>query len=195
MGVRILMLLTCAVALSGCASLLSAYNDQFECPRSTGDQPCEQASKAYLRAMAKQGLPQPPDPGRTTSPGESSDRWVPPVKTIWIGPYVDSAGRRHEPAIMRIVVMPGPSILKPEPEFLVPPVPEVADDGSTMGPPVPPAEASQTGQSRGSTNTRTRTPPSNAPLHSGRGIGSNAGTGLGNAPQAAPSGGFSIPGF
>ena len=195
MHVRILWLLTCTMALSGCASLISAYNDQFECPRSKGDQPCEQASKASMRAMAKQGLPQPPDPGRSTSPGEGPDGWVPPVKTLWIGPYVDSAGRRHEPAVMRIVVMPGPSILKPEPEFLVPSVPEVADDGSTIAPPVPPAEASPTGQSRGNPQTRTRTPPLNAPLRSGGGFGSTGGTGLGTAPQAAPSGGFSIPGF
>jgi hypothetical protein len=195
MRVRILVLLTGAMALSGCASLISAYNDQFECPRSKGDQPCEQTSKAYLRAMAKQGLPQPPDPGRYTHPGDSADGWVPPVKTVWIGPYVDSAGRRHEPAVLRIVVMPGPSILKPEPEFLVPPVPEVADDGSTLEPPVPPAEASPTGQSRGTPTPRTRTPPRNAPLRAGGGIGSTGGTGLGTTPQTVPSGGFSIPGF
>jgi hypothetical protein len=187
-----ILLLACALTLGGCASLISAYNDQFECPRSKGDQPCEQSSKAYMRAMAKQGLPQPPDLGRYTAPGTSGDEWVPPVKSVWIAPYVDSAGRRHEPAVMRMVVMPGPSILKPEPEFLVPPVPDVADDGSSIGPPVPPAETSP--KTQGRTAPRTHAPQPNSPLRSS-GVGSNTGTGLGNAPQTGTPGGFSIPGF
>ena len=192
MRTRILWLLGCALTLSGCASLISAYQDQFECPRSKGAQPCEQASKAYMRSMAKQGVPQPPDPGRYGVPGTSADAWVPPVKTVWIAPYVDGNGRRHEPAILRMIVLPGPASLKPEPEFLVPPVPDVAEDGSMIGPPVPPADATPTAQGR--STPRTRAPQPASPLRSG-GVGSHPGTGRGNLPQGKTPGGFSIPGF
>jgi hypothetical protein len=189
---RVLWLLGCALTLSGCASLISAYQAQFECPRSTGDQPCEQASKAYLRAMTKAGVPHPPDPGRDAAPATSEEAYVPPVKTVWLAPYVDGNGRRHEPALLRMIVLPGPASLKPEPEFLVPPVPDVAEDGSMIGPPVPPADATPTAQGR--STPRTRTPQPGSPLRSS-GAGSHTAPGLGHLPPGNTSGGFSIPGF
>jgi len=192
MRARHLWLLGCALTLSGCASLISAYQAQFECPRSTGDQPCEQASKAYLRAMAKAGVPHPPDPGRDAAPATSEEAWVPPVKTVWLAPYVDANGRRHEPALLRMIVLPGPASLKPEPEFLVPPVPDVAEDGSMVGPPVPPADATPTAPSR--STPRTRTPQPGSPLRPS-GAGSHTAPGLGHVPSGTTSGGFSIPGF
>ena len=190
--VRLLLLLACTLTTSGCAGLISAYNDTFECPRSEGDHPCGQASKAYMRAMTKPGLPHPPDPGRYAAPGFESDHWIPPVKSVWVAPYVDNAGRRHEPSVIRMIVMPGPSILKPEPEFLVPPVPEAADDGSTIGPPVPPADTMPNTQGRPNPRTRTPQPPRQPRAGS---LGGNTGTGLGNAPQMGGNSGFSIPGF
>lgn len=189
---HLLWLLGLALTLSGCASLISAYQDQFECPRSAGDQPCEQASRAYLRAMAKHGVPPPPDPDRDRAPGTSEEAWIPPVKTVWIAPYVDGNGRRHEPAILRMIVLPGPASLKPEPEFLVPPVPDVAEDGSLIGPPVPPADTPP--QVPGRTAPRTRTPQSGSLLRPS-GAGSPPGTSLGTPPPGNSPGGFSIPGF
>lgn len=163
---RIRTLLCAALLLaSGCGKLISVYNDHFQCPIAQGDGPCQSLSNAYATATAKTMIPEPPDPGRLTPPATTNDDWVPPVKTIWIAPYVDAAGRRHEPAVMRLVVLPGPPIVKPEPEFLIPPVPEVTDEGSTIGPPVPPADYG-TSQAK-----------------------------PGRQPQQPPAGGFSIPGF
>ncbi len=189
MRLRHCLLLLPALLLAGCASLISAYTDRFECPREKSDQPCEQASKAYLRAMSKPAIPAPPDPGRSDIPGTSPDTWVPPVHTVWIAPYTDTFGRRHEPSLLRIVVLPGPLSLKPEPEFLVPPVPQTAEDGSEIGPPVPPTETPST-PTRRTPAQPNRTPRTSTIPRSPFGSGTTLPPSL-NLPT---TGGFGIPG-
>ncbi len=190
MRLRHCLLLLPALLLAGCASLISAYNDTFECPREKSDQPCEQASKAYLRAMSKPAIPAPPDPGRYDTPGTSADTWVPPVHTVWIAPYTDTFGRRHEPSLLRIVVLPGPPSVKPEPEFLVPPVPQTGEDGSEIGPPVPPTDAAGTTRPGSpSIPQPNRTPRTTVPRSP---FGSN--TTLPPSLNPSAAGGFGIPG-
>jgi len=191
MRFRLCLPLLPALLLAGCASLISAYNDKYACPYETTDHPCEQASKAALRAMTKQAIPPPPDPGRSDPPGTSPDTWVPPVRTVWIAPYTDTFGRRHEPAILRIVVLPGPPAITPEPEFLVPPVPQTADDGSQIGSPVPPAETPATTKSTSpGTTPQNRTPRTSALPRSPIGSGTTPPT-----PGFGSPGGFTIPGY
>jgi hypothetical protein len=191
MRFRLCLPLLPALLLAGCASLISAYNDKYACPYETTDHPCEQASKAALRAMTKQAIPPPPDPGRSDPPGTSPDTWVPPVRTVWIAPYTDTFGRRHEPAILRIVVLPGPPAITPEPEFLVPPVPQTADDGSQIGPPVPPAETPATTKPTSpGTTPQNRTPRTSALPRSPIGSVTTPPT-----PGFGSPGGFTIPGY
>jgi hypothetical protein len=185
--------LLAVVLLSGCARLISVYNDEFECPRATGDGPCESLSTAYRRATTPQPLPPPPDPHRHTGSGApgATDTWVPPVKTVWLAPWVDNAGRRHEAAVLRIVVMPGTAGIKPEPEFLVPPVPEPTEDGGLLTPPAPPAElpgatTKPAGRGIPGNHERSQRPSVTAPSRSP----------FGTSPTHQPPGaGFSLPGF
>ncbi len=192
LGSRLPVLLG-VLLVSGCARLISVYNDQFECPRATGDAPCESLSTAYRRATTAEPLPAPPDPHRHTGSAVTgtTDTWVPPVKTVWLAPWVDSAGRRHEAELLRIVVMPGMPGIKPEPEFLVPPVPEPTEDGGLLGPPAPPAElpgitTRPTGPTIPATRERPPRPGPAAPARSPLGGGSTL---------QPPGGGFGLPGF
>lgn len=68
---------------------------------------------------------------------EADTDWSPPVKTVWITPYLDSAGRRHEASLIRIIVFPGPKATSSEPEFLLPPIPDESD-GQLIAPPAGP---------------------------------------------------------
>jgi hypothetical protein len=201
MRAALILALLLATTSASCAKLLSVYDDSYQCPvAKSKDKPCEPASTAYLRALARPGLPPPPDPLRDQNPTESGDAWQPPVRTVWLAPFVDSAGRRHEATLMRVVVMPGPPIVRPEPEFLVPPVPMQADDGTQVGPPVPPAEAgspSQTGNrgnsllnQYGARNGTTRPGPN-------QGFGQQGGFQIPGRPQTQPgsTGGFNLPGY
>ena len=204
MRTTLFLVLLLAVASTGCARLLSVYDDSYQCPvAQSGNRPCEPASAAYLRALSKPGLPPPPDLLRYQSPTPTEgDAWQAPVRTVWLAPYVDSSGRRHEATLMRIVVMPGPPIVRPEPEFLVPPVPTIGDDVMQMGPPVPPAETtSPSGGNRGGGlgNQGTfgnQNPRGRSPLGQGGGFSI---PGLPPSPQSglpnSNSGGFAVPGY
>jgi hypothetical protein len=175
--------------LTGCGSLLSVYADRFQCPIPKGEGRCQSLQQSYITATTRPPIPPPPDPDRLAPPATGGE-WVPPVKTIWIAPYVDTAGRRHEPSLLRVVVFPGRSTLKPEPELLIPPVPETDTDGSTSGPPAPPAEFGEKTPRPGvgppafgqPSDRQTKPKPWQRPP-------------LGTVAPQAPAGGFGVPGF
>jgi hypothetical protein len=90
-----------------------------------------------------------------------------------------------------MVIMPGMPGIKPEPEFLVPPVPEPTEDGGLLTPPAPPAElpgATTKPPAAGIPGNRERThrPSVTAPSRSPFGSSST---------HQPPGGGFSLPGF
>jgi hypothetical protein len=124
-----------ALALSACS--LSAYQSDFECGIPTGAGGCRSLQQVYRQSAAAQPLPVAPDPQRLSPPPAPAE-WAPPVKTVWIAPYVDTHGRRHEASILRIIVFPGAKAVSAEPEFLIPPVPEPGDGGGLTAPPAAP---------------------------------------------------------
>jgi hypothetical protein len=173
---RLPRLLPALLLLSGC----SIYESEWHCPYPTGDGPCRSLTTAYSVSASTPVIPQPPDPTRLAPPPIATD-WAPPVKTIWIAPYLDTAGRRHEASVIRSIVFPGQPVVAPEPEFLIPPVPESTEEG-TLGPPVPPADAAPSRQAA----PRDRTPrPASPPARSTPGA-----TGT---PSSVP--GFGLPGY
>lgn len=118
--------------LTGCA----AYESEFQCKAPVG-MPCRSLQAVYNAETAIPTLPPMPDPTRSLS-SEIAEQWTPPVKTVWIAPYIDSAGRRHEASILRLVVFSGARAVTAEPEFLLPPIPETTDSGESIAPPQPP---------------------------------------------------------
>jgi hypothetical protein len=118
--------------LTGCA----AYESEFQCKAPVG-MPCRSLQAVYNAETAIPALPPVPDPTRNLS-SEIAEQWTPPVKTVWIAPYVDSAGRRHEASILRLIVFSGTRAVTAEPEFLLPPIPDTTDSGESIAPPQPP---------------------------------------------------------
>lgn len=118
--------------LTGCA----AYESEFQC-RAPAGMPCRSLQAVYNAETAIPTLPPVPDPTRGLS-SEIAEQWTPPVKTVWIAPYVDSAGRRHEASILRLIVFSGARAVTAEPEFLLPPIPDTTDSGDSIAPPPPP---------------------------------------------------------
>jgi hypothetical protein len=175
---RLPRLLLALLLLSGC----SIYESEWRCPFPPGDGGCRSLNTAYRVSAATPAIPQPPDPTRLAPPPTGTD-WTPPVVTIWVAPYLDTAGRRHEASIVRSIVFPGQHVVAPEPEFLIPPVPETTEDG-TVRPPVPPPDAGA-GAPR-QAPPRDRTPrPASPPARSTPGA-----TG---SPTGTP--GFGLPGY
>ncbi len=133
-----------ALALSACG--ISPYQSTFECGVPAGAGGCRSLQQVYRQTTGEPPLPTAPDPQRLAPPPPPAE-WTPPVKTVWIAPYVDTHGRRHEASILRIIVFPGAKAVSAEPEFLIPPIPESADGGGLTAPPpapeLPPA-ATQT---------------------------------------------------
>lgn len=145
--------------LSGCA----AYQSEFQCKVPPG-MPCRSLQTVYNVETAVPPLPPVPDSTRVI-PSESAEQWTPPVKTVWIAPYVDTAGRRHEASILRLVVFPGVRAVTAEPEFLLPPIPETTEGGDLTvpppPPPTPPAPSLPMGQGR--TQGQSRSPMATTP--------------------------------
>lgn len=127
-----------AIALTG-AGLLAAcstYQGEFRCPYPQGAG-CRSLQQVYKAETVRPPLTPAPDPARV-SPTTQAEDWTPPVRTVWIAPYVDNAGRRHEASVVRLVVFPGPRATIAEPEFLIPPIPESTESGDLLVPPPPP---------------------------------------------------------
>jgi len=99
--------------------------------------PCRSLQTVYNTETAIPALPPVPDPARQFA-SENAEQWTPPVKTVWIAPYIDNAGRRHEASIMRLIVFAGARAINAEPEFLLPPIPDTNDGGESIAPPPPP---------------------------------------------------------
>lgn len=118
--------------LTGCAT----YESEFQCKAPAG-MPCRSLQAVYNAETATPALPPAPDPTHSFS-SEIAEQWTPPVKTVWIAPYVDSAGRRHEASILRLIVFSGAHAITAEPEFLLPPIPDTTDSGDSITPPPPP---------------------------------------------------------
>lgn len=130
---RVQLALLSAGLLTGCA----AYQSEFQCKAPVG-MPCRSLQTVYTAETALPALPPAPDPARHLA-SESAEQWTPPVKTVWIAPYVDSAGRRHEASILRLVVFSGARAITAEPEFLLPPIPDTTEGGESIAPPPPPS--------------------------------------------------------
>lgn len=122
------------VLLTGC----SVYQSDFQCGIPPAA-PCRSLHQVYAQDTAAPTLPPAPDPTRSLP--AQAEEWTPPVKTVWIAPYVDTAGRRHEASILRFVVFPGARTVTAEPEFLIPPIPDTTEEGDPIGPPPAPPSA------------------------------------------------------
>lgn len=180
-----------ALLSAGLSTACATYQGEFQCKAPAG-MPCRSLQEAYATATTVPSLPLPPDPARTPPP-DSAEHWTPPVKTVWIAPYVDSAGRRHEASILRLVVFSGAKAVTAEPEFLVPPVPETTEGGELTAPPLPPptpplAKALPLlpgrGQGQGHSRSPVGAPPEPAP-----------GFFTPPALQNTPPAGFGLPGY
>lgn len=126
------IMLTSVSLLAAC----SAYEGEFRCPVPTGIA-CRSLQQVYKAETTRPPLPPAPDPQRVSAVAPAEE-WTPPVKSVWIAPYVDNAGRRHEASLVRLVVFPGPRATAAEPEFLIPPIPESTETGELLVPPPPP---------------------------------------------------------
>ncbi len=129
---RCTILLPTLLLLAACG----IYEHEWTCPMPDGTTKCQSLEQAYASAITQSPIPPPVDPTRLAPPPEAD--WTPPVKLIWIAPYLDTGGHRHEAALVRVVVFPGAPVTKPEPEFLIPPVPETSEEGGLTTPPSPP---------------------------------------------------------
>ncbi len=134
-----------ALLSAGLLTACSAYQSEFQCNAPAG-MPCRSLQAAYNSATTVPTLPPPPDPSRAlpSDSSQSAEQWTPPVKTVWIAPYVDSAGRRHEASILRLVIFSGAKAVTAEPEFLIPPIPDTTEGGDTIAPPLPPPASPST---------------------------------------------------
>jgi len=168
------------LALTGCG-ISSIYNSEFQCPIPKSDGGCRDLQGVYNKSTFVTPVPPPPDPTRYHST-PSGDKWDPPVKTLWIAPYLDNAGRRHEASLLRIVVFQGPKTIASESEFLLPPIPEDIDGQSTAPPPGP----------QSSQSARPEATPRNAPSRQPR--SSPPTSPLFQPPSSNPTSGFSVPG-
>jgi hypothetical protein len=133
---RTTIMLTSVSLLTAC----SAYQSEFRCPTPTGVA-CRSLQQVYKAETTRPPLPPAPDPQRVP-PAAPMEEWTPPVKSLWIAPYIDNAGRRHEASLVRLVVFPGPRATAAEPEFLIPPIPESTETGDLLVPPPPPPTSS-----------------------------------------------------
>ncbi len=121
--------------LAGCS--LTQYQSEFECGVPKGAGGCRSLQQIYTQSAVPTLLPPTPDPTRLGQP-LPTEEWSPPVKTVWIAPYVDTAGRRHEASLMRLIIFPGAKVVNAEPEFLIPPIPETTEQGELTAPAAPP---------------------------------------------------------
>jgi hypothetical protein len=168
----------------------SLYQSEFQCNVPPGV-PCRSLQQVYAEETARAPLPPAPDPTRSLPP-DATEEWVPPVKTVWIAPYLDSAGRRHEASILRLVVFPGARAVTAEPEFLILPIPETTEAGELSAPPAapptpPPAPAPRAPErSRGTPGSQGARQPALPP---------GLPQGLFTPPSpASPGAGFGLPG-
>lgn len=175
------------LASAGLLTACSTYQQEFRCPTPTGVA-CRSLQQVYKAETTRLPLPPPPDPTRV-SPAERAEDWTPPVKTVWIAPYVDNRGRRHEASLLRLIVFPGPRGDAAAPEFLIPPIPETTDTGELLVPPPPPPASPATAPRPGTGVSRPTRP---------QGGTSPAGPALNlftppPARGAAPLSGFGVP--